>query len=75
MVYGLTISSSGLPVELGWALSGSASSWEYRAAQSRLAGPKEAQEASWGTAKGEGCPCCAACPWNLTETNASVAPG
>ena len=88
MVCGLTIFSSGLPVNRaalevasssirgsGWALSGPASSWEYRAAQSRQVRPEEAQEASWGTAKGALCPCCVACPWNLTETNASVAPG
>eukprot|EP00964_Phaeocystis_antarctica_P094433 scaffold61176_cov65-Phaeocystis_antarctica.AAC.3 len=36
----------------GWAPSGSASSWESRAAQSRQARPEEAQEPSWGTAKG-----------------------
>eukprot|EP00964_Phaeocystis_antarctica_P153047 scaffold121129_cov33-Phaeocystis_antarctica.AAC.1 len=36
----------------GWALSGSASSWECRAAQSRQARPKEAQGPSWGAAKG-----------------------
>ena len=36
----------------GWAPSGSASPWECRAAQSRQARPEEAQEPSWGTAKG-----------------------
>ena len=38
----------------GWVPSGLASSWEYRAAQSRQARPEEAQEPSWGTAKGGG---------------------
>ena len=36
----------------GWAPSGPASSWEYRAAQSRQARPEEAQEPSWDAAKG-----------------------
>ena len=36
----------------GWALSGPASSWECRAAQSRQVRPEEAQEPSLGTAKG-----------------------
>ena len=36
----------------GWAPSGLASSWECRAARSRQARPEEAQEPSWGTAKG-----------------------
>eukprot|EP00964_Phaeocystis_antarctica_P013141 scaffold7206_cov57-Phaeocystis_antarctica.AAC.2 len=36
----------------GWAPRGPASSWECRAAQSRQARPEEAQEPSWGTAKG-----------------------
>eukprot|EP00964_Phaeocystis_antarctica_P048624 scaffold28150_cov60-Phaeocystis_antarctica.AAC.2 len=35
----------------GWVSSGSASSWECRAAQSRLARTEEAQEPSWGAAK------------------------
>eukprot|EP00964_Phaeocystis_antarctica_P136022 scaffold100416_cov33-Phaeocystis_antarctica.AAC.1 len=35
----------------GWVPSGLASSRECRAAQSRQAGPEEAQEPSWGTAK------------------------
>eukprot|EP00964_Phaeocystis_antarctica_P059909 scaffold35667_cov63-Phaeocystis_antarctica.AAC.2 len=35
----------------GWEPSGSASSWECRAAQSRQACPEEAQEPSWCTAK------------------------
>ena len=35
----------------GWALSGPASSWECRAAQSRQARPEAAQEPSWGPAK------------------------
>eukprot|EP00964_Phaeocystis_antarctica_P055825 scaffold32870_cov36-Phaeocystis_antarctica.AAC.1 len=36
----------------GCALSGPACSWVPRAAQSRQARPEEAQEPSWGTAKG-----------------------
>ena len=36
----------------GGAPSGPASSWECRAAQSHQARPEEAQEPSWGTAKG-----------------------
>ena len=36
----------------GWAPSGPASSWEYRAAQSRQARPEEAREPSWDAAKG-----------------------
>ena len=36
----------------GWAPSGSASPWECRAARSRQARPEEAQEPSWGAAKG-----------------------
>ena len=35
----------------GWAPSGLASFWEYRAAQSRQARPEEAQEPSCGAAK------------------------
>eukprot|EP00964_Phaeocystis_antarctica_P143565 scaffold109133_cov68-Phaeocystis_antarctica.AAC.1 len=34
----------------GGALSGPASSWECRAAQSRQACPEEAQESTWGAA-------------------------
>ena len=36
----------------GWAPSGPASSWECRAAQSCQARSEEAQEPSWGAAKG-----------------------
>ena len=35
----------------GWAPSGSANSWECRAAQGRQKCPEEAQEPTWGTAK------------------------
>ena len=42
------------------ALSGPASPWERRAAQSRQARPEEAQEPSWGPAKGALLPCGAA---------------
>ena len=38
----------------GWAPSGPASAWECRAAQSRQARPEEAQEPSWGAARGGG---------------------
>jgi len=41
-----------LPRQYGWAPSGPASPWECRATQSRLSRPEEAQEPSWGTAKG-----------------------
>ena len=37
----------------GWVPSGLASYWECRTAQSHQARPEEAQEPSWGTAKGD----------------------
>ena len=36
----------------GWAANGPTSLWEWRAAQSHRARPEEAQEPSWGAAKG-----------------------
>ena len=58
----------------GWALSGPASSWECRAARSRQARSEEAQEPSWGAAKGAlGAGCGAAAPiWPLALHAAEV---